>query len=71
MNLSDVTIDDRQVALHKTTESLALLVVAPFLVYVASRKALPGWARVTAGVLAAGSLVVDGGLLAKWKRLGA
>lgn len=62
-HLEGVTIPDTQVTVHKTFEALAVFAVAPFMVYLATRKELPAWARVTSAVVAAGTWIVDGGLL--------
>lgn len=52
--------------LHVASEAAALLVAAPFLGYVATRKELPGWVRLGSGVLAVATLVIDGYLLVQW-----
>lgn len=61
--LGDVVVSDRQRAVHVAAEAVAVFAVVPFMTYLATRRELPGWARAVSGVIAAGTLLVDGGLL--------
>jgi hypothetical protein len=65
--LGEVTIPDSQVAVHKTFEALAVVVAAPFSIWLATRKELPTWARVLSATIGVGTWIVDGGLL--WQYL--
>jgi hypothetical protein len=62
----DVVVSRGQRSVHVASESVAVLAVVPFMLYLATRKELPRWARIASGVIAAGTLVVDGGLLARY-----
>jgi len=61
-----ILLSDRQIKVHRSTEALSVYFQAPFMVYLATRKELPGWARVASLGLAVAILVVDGGLLQTW-----
>jgi len=61
-----VTISPRQLKVHRTFETLAVFAQAPFMLYLASQKKLPGWARLGCLAIAGVTLYVDGGLLATW-----
>lgn len=61
-------ISPRQRQVHVASETVAVLVIAPFLAYLAQRRALPTWARVGAAAVAVGTLVVDGWLLSRYLR---
>lgn len=63
-----VQITAAQRATHIRWETAALVVVVPFMGYVATRKALPTWARVVAAGIGVGTLLIDGSLLASWRR---
>jgi hypothetical protein len=65
-----INIPESQVRLHRTAETLAIVAVAPFMLYLASRKSLPQWARTSAGVIALGTLLIDGYLLSRWSQIG-
>ncbi len=65
--LAQVTISDEQVAVHKATEALAVFVGIPFLTYVAATSDDPLTKWGAAG-FALATLVVDGGLLLRWRR---
>jgi hypothetical protein len=60
-----VSNDLTQWRVHVISETLAVLIVVPFSVYVASRKQLPAWARVVAGGIGVATLLVDGYLLTR------
>ena len=62
-----VQIPEAQRRVHIATEALALIVVAPFSLWLATRKDLPPLARVTAGAIGVGTLLVDGALLLQWR----
>jgi hypothetical protein len=47
-------------------ETIALVAVTPLLVYFATRRELPDWARLGAGAAAAGTVLVDGWLLGRY-----
>lgn len=64
--MSDMVISDRQLAVHRLTEAASIFIQVPFMIWLASNKNLPGWARFLSGALAVGALVVDGGLLQTW-----
>lgn len=59
-------IPDAQRDVHVVTEAAALLVVAPFMVWLATQRELPPPARVLAGGIAAATVIVDGGLLFRY-----
>lgn len=61
----DVSVSQRQLTVHKTTELLSVLAV-PFYAYLVFNKNLPTWARLLSGVIGIGVIAVDGGLLATW-----
>jgi hypothetical protein len=65
-----VLISDKQRRLHMRSELLAVLVVAPFSFWLASRRELPRGARVAAGVLGVATLAVDGYLLSRYLGVG-
>lgn len=67
MILGDVLVSERQLQVHKLTEAASLYLQVPFMIYLATRKELPAWARLTSALLAIAVVVVDGGLLATWK----
>lgn len=49
--------------IHVTSESIAVLVAAPFSFWLAMQKTLPDWARTLSAAIGVGTLLVDGGLL--------
>ena len=53
---------------HVTFEALAVVVAAPFMFYLATRKELPDWARVVSGTIGVATVIVDGGLLVSYLR---
>lgn len=62
---ASVTVHPQQVAIHTLAEAAGLLVMVPFLIY--ASKSLPTErARNAAWGMAAGALVVDGLLLARY-----
>lgn len=61
--MTDLTITTRQRNLHVAAEAVAVLAVAPFMLWLASRRALPPAARVASAAIGAATLIVDGGLL--------
>lgn len=69
MNAHGAFISERQLALHKKTESFSVWVYLPFLLALGLglvSSASP-WVRALAIFLAMGIALVDGGLLAQWK----
>lgn len=64
--MTPVCIPSGQARLHRATELLAVLAVAPLLAYVALAKSPPRWARAALLAAAAGTVLVDGYLLTKW-----
>lgn len=67
MMLYDTVVSDRQIRIHKLTEAASLYLQTPFMIYLAAKKSLPVWARVTSAMLAIAVIFVDGGFLAQWK----
>lgn len=61
-------ITPEQIAIHKKSEALAVYLGIPFMLWLSTQKALPTWARWGAAIFAAGTLYVDGGLLASWEK---
>lgn len=61
-------ITPRQRDLHVATEAIALVAVAPFMLWLSRRRELEPWARRTALGIAVGTLVVDGYLLSRYVR---
>ncbi len=62
-----VCIPAEQALLHKRSETLAMVVGLPLLVWIATRqRALTNPERLAVGVLAFGTLLVDGSLVTKW-----
>lgn len=61
-------ITPEQVDIHKKSEALAVFLGIPFMLWLAMNKDLPSWARWGAGIFAAGTLYVDGGLLHSWEK---
>lgn len=59
-------ITEQQRRVHVAAETVALLAVAPLLLWVATQRQLPDWARMGAGVAGVGTLLVDGWLLSKY-----
>jgi hypothetical protein len=55
-----------QARLHVVAEAAAVLLVVPFMGFVATRKELPTWTRWTAAGIGVGTLVVDGFLLTRF-----
>lgn len=66
--LGDVTIPDAQRDVHVAAETVAVVAVAPFMIWLAFQRGLPTWARVASAVIGVGTLVVDGGLLWKYSK---
>lgn len=62
-----VCITPGQRLVHVTTEAASILVYVPFLVWLSYQKKLPPWARRLSLVLGVAALVVDGGLLLRWR----
>ena len=60
-----VCISKAQRNIHVATEVLALAAV-PVLVWTATRPDCPPWIRKAAGIMAVGTVIVDGGLLLGW-----
>lgn len=56
-------ISPTQRNIHVTSETVAVLVAAPFSFWLAMQKTLPDWARTLSAVIGVGTLLVDGGLL--------
>lgn len=65
-----IAISPRQRTVHVVTEAASVLLYMPFLFYLATRRSLPSWARVTAGLMGLGVLAVDGGLILTWLKRG-
>ena len=63
-----VQITTAQRDVHVRWETAALVVVMPFMGYVATRKELPSWARLLAAGIGVSTLIIDGGLLAEWRK---
>ena len=59
-------ISENQRSVHVVGEAAALVLVAPFMVWIAARRELPVGARLLGLGIAAGTLIVDGGLLIRW-----
>jgi hypothetical protein len=68
MDSTCACIPESQRQLHATSEALAVVVAAPFLFWLSANPRLPPWARVTAAVMGAGTLLVDGYLLTRMVR---
>jgi hypothetical protein len=72
MNLQLTVIDDatcisaEQKAIHTTSETVAVLAVAPFMIWLATQKGLPDWARAMSAVIGVGTIAIDGWLLTKY-----
>jgi hypothetical protein len=64
-----VAIPESQVRFHKFWEAASVFVQLPFMVYLGTRKELPGWARAGAWIAAGAIVYVDGSLLLKWKAM--
>ena len=65
-----ICISKRQRAWHVGSELAAVALVVPFMAYLATRKQLPGWARVGAAGVGIFSLVLDGALLYRYLKAG-
>lgn len=63
---AEVCIPESQRALHVRSETIAVVAIAPFMAWLATRRELPTWARVVSGLVAAGTLAVDGKLLSAY-----
>ena len=63
-----VYISEKQLAVHKTTEFISILFIAPLSIWMATRKHLDWRIRLMFGMFGVGALIVDGGLLLKWKK---
>lgn len=59
-------IPPRQRDLHVATEAIALVVVAPFMLWLSRRRELEPWARRTALTIGVGTLLIDGYLLSRY-----
>jgi hypothetical protein len=66
---SQVCIPETQKRSHVFWETAALIVQVPFMVYLAAQPGLAPWARILAGGIAGATLVVDGSLLNRYRRL--
>jgi hypothetical protein len=64
--LCDVTVSEKQKTVHQVSEAVAVFLVTPFMIWLATREELPDWARVTSGAVALGTLAVDGWLLCRY-----
>ena len=64
--MSETRITEDQRRLHVAGEVAALVVVAPFMAWIATRKDLPPTARVLGATIGAATLVVDGVLLSRY-----
>lgn len=64
----EIAISKRQRDVHVTFEALAVVVAAPFSIWLATQKTLPDWARMLSGTIGVATLIVDGGLLLSYIR---
>lgn len=64
-----ITPEQRQV--HQVFEGAAVLIAAPFSLWLATRDELPDWARLLSAAIGVSTLIVDGGLLLQYARRGA
>jgi hypothetical protein len=64
--MSETRITEDQRRLHVAGEVAALVVVVPFMTWIAMRKDLPPAARVLGGTIGAATLIVDGLLLSRY-----
>lgn len=60
-----VVISRHQRRVHVVGEVLAITFVVPFMGYLATRRTLPTWVRLSAAAVGLGSLLLDGYVL--WK----
>jgi type IV secretory pathway TrbD component len=65
-----ICIPEAQRQVHVAAETAALVLVVPFLGWIAAQRGLAPWARWTAGAVALGTLAVDGWLLSKYATAG-
>lgn len=63
-----VCVAPSQVRLHRVSELVAVLGLAPLLVYVALAASPPRWARTGLVAAAIGTVLIDGYLLTQWRR---
>jgi hypothetical protein len=61
-----VCINEAQRTLHVVSEAGAVVLVAPLMAYLATRKQLPTWARAGAGAVGVLSVLIDGYLLTRY-----
>jgi hypothetical protein len=61
-----VCITPEQRTLHVAAETVAVVAVAPFMIWLGTRKELPTWARVASVMVGVGTLAIDGHLLARY-----
>jgi hypothetical protein len=66
-----VNIPPEQVALHTASETAAVLLLGPFLLWLATRPGLSPFERNAALVAAVATFAVDGHLLARFRAQGA
>ncbi len=59
-------ISDEQRATHIIFEAAAILIVTPFLAWLATRRELPPAARALSGGIAVVTVIVDGALLSRY-----
>ncbi|HEY4724271.1 MAG TPA: hypothetical protein VII92_20615 [Anaerolineae bacterium] len=65
-----ITISDEQVQIHKTTEALSVWLIAPFVFFLAWKGGtISDRAKLGLIVIGIMILLVDGGLLLRWKKL--
>ncbi len=63
----DITVDPARARMHMLSEGLAITVVAPYLLHLASKSRDPTDRLMLTGI-GLGTLLVDGYLLSRWTR---
>lgn len=64
--MSGTEISAGQKTVHVVTEAIAVALIVPWLLKIASDPKIKSSDRVVAGMIAVGTIIVDGGLLAKF-----
>jgi hypothetical protein len=59
-------ISTGQETAHMVAETIAVVAVAPFMLWLAAQPTLPTWARWVSGIIGVGTLAVDGTLLYRY-----
>lgn len=70
MTMASVCITRRQRNLHVATEAMAVLFVAPLLGWIAYTGRVSESSRIALGAIVIGTLLVDGHLVTKYRRMG-